>query len=118
MAAFWVLNRQFHQFFDSQFSLDCNYQMTDKYFVEYIGIELKHFRYTLLQHMGNVKKFVAERTRHQRQYDRRVNKRQMQMHERKQNTSSRSGNDTHADNADIIPIYDEEPMADAQLTDE
>ncbi|GJW54140.1 auxin transport protein BIG [Tanacetum coccineum] len=28
--------------------------------------------------MGNVKKSVAERTRHQRQYDRRVNKRQMQ----------------------------------------
>ncbi|GKD49028.1 hypothetical protein Tco_1278004 [Tanacetum coccineum] len=83
MAVFWVLNRQFHQFFDSQFSLDCNYQMTDKYFVEYIGIELKHFRYTLLQHMGNVKKFVAERTHHQRQYDRRVNKRQMQMHESK-----------------------------------
>nr|GEX22293.1 hypothetical protein [Tanacetum cinerariifolium] len=28
--------------------------------------------------MGNVKKFVAERIRHQRQYDRGVNKRQMQ----------------------------------------
>ncbi|GJT01865.1 hypothetical protein Tco_0823034 [Tanacetum coccineum] len=32
---------------------------------------VKHFRDTLLQHMGNVKKSVAERTRHQRQYDRR-----------------------------------------------
>nr|GEV65608.1 hypothetical protein [Tanacetum cinerariifolium] len=49
-------------------------QMTDKYFVEYTGIELKHFKDTLLQHMGNVKKSVVERTRHQRQYDRRVNK--------------------------------------------
>ncbi|GJY04037.1 gag-pol polyprotein [Tanacetum coccineum] len=43
--------------------------MTDKYFVEYIGIEVNHFRDTLLQHMGNVKKYVVERTRHQRQYN-------------------------------------------------
>nr|GEU31875.1 hypothetical protein [Tanacetum cinerariifolium] len=28
-----------------------------------------------------------------------------------QDTSNRSGNDAHVDNADIIPIYDEEPMA-------
>nr|GEY24933.1 hypothetical protein [Tanacetum cinerariifolium] len=33
--------------------------------------------------MGNVKKFVAERICHQRQYDRRLNKRQMQMQESK-----------------------------------
>ncbi|GJV91288.1 hypothetical protein Tco_1539101 [Tanacetum coccineum] len=109
-------------------------QMTDKYFVEYTGIEVKHFRDTLLQHMGNVKKPVAERTRHQRQYDRRVNKRQLQMQESKINTgkavdadlvntesiktdstvqdeSSRPGNDIDADDPDIRPIYDEEPMA-------
>nr|GEY68468.1 hypothetical protein [Tanacetum cinerariifolium] len=108
--------------------------MTDKYFVEYTRIEVKHFRDTLLQHMGNVKKSVAERTRHQRQYDRRVHKRQMQMQESKidtgkavdadlvvtesigiesevQDDSSRSGNDTDADDADIRPIYEEEPMA-------
>ncbi|GJS83914.1 putative clathrin assembly protein [Tanacetum coccineum] len=41
---------------------------------------------TLLQHMGNVKKSVAERTRHQRQYDRRVNKRQLQTQESKIDT--------------------------------
>ncbi|GKD49783.1 hypothetical protein Tco_1278759, partial [Tanacetum coccineum] len=58
-------------------------QMTDKYFVEYTKIKVKHFRDTLLQLMGNVEKFVAKRTRHQRQYDRRVNKRQMQMRESK-----------------------------------
>ncbi|GJY29930.1 hypothetical protein Tco_0405697 [Tanacetum coccineum] len=91
--------------------------------------------------MGNVKKSVAERTRHQRQYDRRVNKRQMQTQESKidtgkavdvdlvitessgtesevQDDSSRSGNDTDADDADIRPIYDEEPMAEVQLTAE
>ncbi|GJZ80086.1 hypothetical protein Tco_0644923 [Tanacetum coccineum] len=116
-------------------------QMTDKYFVEYTRIEVKHFRDTLLQHMGNVKKSVAERTRHQRQYDRRVNKRQLQTQESKidpgkavdnglvvmesngtesevQDDSSRSGNDTDADDTDIRPIYDEEPMAEVQLTAE
>ncbi|GJR10302.1 hypothetical protein Tco_0792954 [Tanacetum coccineum] len=95
----------------------------------------------LLQHMTNVKKFVAERTRHQRQYDRRVNKRQMQTQKSKvdtgkaldadlvvtdssgiesevQDESSRSGNDTNTNDADIRPIYDEEPMAEVQLTAE
>ncbi|GJW33351.1 hypothetical protein Tco_0053383 [Tanacetum coccineum] len=78
--------------------------------------------------------FVAERKRHKRQYDRRVNKRQMQTQESKtdmgkamdvdlvvtessgtesevQDESSRSGNDADTDDADIIPIYDKEPMA-------
>ncbi|GJZ61463.1 hypothetical protein Tco_0617600, partial [Tanacetum coccineum] len=35
-----------------------------------------------------------------------------------QDDSSRSGNDTNADDADIRPIYDEEPMAEVQLTAE
>ncbi|GKD34764.1 hypothetical protein Tco_1250273 [Tanacetum coccineum] len=114
--------------------------MTDKYFAEYTGIEVKQFRKTLLQYTSNVKKFVAERTRHKRLYDRRVNKRQMQKQESKvdlgkaldaglvvtkcsgtklevQDTSSRSGDDADADNADIKPVYDEEPMAYVQLTD-
>ncbi|GKB80392.1 hypothetical protein Tco_0947287 [Tanacetum coccineum] len=125
----------------SKFTLDYDSQMTDTYFVEYTGLEVQHFRDTLLQHLGNVKKSVAERTRHQRQYERRVNKRQMQTQESKidtgkaldadlvdtesirtdstvQDDSSRSGNDTDADDADIRPIYDEEPMAEVQLTAE
>ncbi|GJX55384.1 hypothetical protein Tco_0285281 [Tanacetum coccineum] len=133
MAAFWVINRQFQKFINSQFTLDYDNQMADKYFVEYTRIEVTLFRETLLQHMTNVKKSIAERTRHQRQYDRRVNKRQMQTQESKidliealdaslvfiessgtksgkQDTSSRSGNDTDTDDADIRPIYDEEPM--------
>ncbi|GJX68310.1 hypothetical protein Tco_0304037 [Tanacetum coccineum] len=71
---------------------------------------------------------------HKREYDSRVNERQMQTTEekvdtskaldaslvntessgtesRKQDTSSRSGNDAHADDADIKPIYNEEPIA-------
>ncbi|GJR28934.1 hypothetical protein Tco_1105166 [Tanacetum coccineum] len=83
MTAFWVVNNQFQKFIDSKFTLDYDSQMTDTYFVEYTGIEVKHFRDTLLQHLGNVKKSIAERTRHQRQYERRVNKRQMQTQESK-----------------------------------
>ncbi|GJV28517.1 hypothetical protein Tco_1384965 [Tanacetum coccineum] len=86
MAAFWVVNNQFHKFIDSKFTLDYDSQMRDKYFVEYTRIKVKHFRDTLLQHMGNVKKSVAERTCHKRQYDRRVNKRQMQTQESKIDT--------------------------------
>ncbi|GJZ18131.1 hypothetical protein Tco_0554254 [Tanacetum coccineum] len=134
MVAFWVLNRQLQQFIDSQYTLDYDGQMTDKYFAEYTRFEVKKFRETLLQHMGNVKKSVAERTRHKRLYDKRVNKRQMQKPESKvdlgkaldvglvvtesskielevQDTSNKSGNDTDTDDADNRPIYDEEPMA-------
>ncbi|GJY59375.1 hypothetical protein Tco_0459267 [Tanacetum coccineum] len=111
MTAFWVVNNQFQKFIDSKFTLDYDSQMTDTYFVEYTGIEVQHFRDTLLQHLGNVKKSVAERTRHKRQYERRVNKRQMQTQERQtnrwQDDNNRSGNDTDADDADIRPIYDE-----------
>ncbi|GKA92226.1 hypothetical protein Tco_0814151 [Tanacetum coccineum] len=141
MTAFWVINKHFQQFINSKFTLDYDSQMTDNYFVEYTGIEVQHFRDTLLQYLGNVKKSVAERTRHQRQYERRVNKGHMHTQESKidtgkvvenslvimesngtesevQDNSSRSGNDTDADDADIRPIYDEEPMAEVQLTAE
>nr|GEW04188.1 hypothetical protein [Tanacetum cinerariifolium] len=37
---------------------------------------------------------------------------------KEQDTSSRSGNDAHADDADIRPIYDEEPMTEVQTTTE
>ncbi|GJT77580.1 hypothetical protein Tco_1044305 [Tanacetum coccineum] len=70
MAAFWVVNNQFQKFINSKFTLDYDSQMTETYFVEYTGLEVQHFRDTLLQHLGNVKKSVAERTRHQRQYER------------------------------------------------
>nr|GEY37476.1 hypothetical protein [Tanacetum cinerariifolium] len=76
----------------------------------------------------------GRRTHHQRLYDKRVNKRQMHTQESKvdtskavdvdlvitessgtksevQDDSSRLGNDTDADDAAIIPIYDEEIMA-------
>ncbi|GJV60365.1 hypothetical protein Tco_1466465 [Tanacetum coccineum] len=56
-------------------------EMTEKFFAEYTGIQVKQFRETLLLHMGNVKNSVAERTHHKRQYDRMMNERQMQSRE-------------------------------------
>nr|GEX11578.1 hypothetical protein [Tanacetum cinerariifolium] len=83
MAAFWVIDNQFQRFIDWQYFVDYDSQITEKFFVEYIGINVTQFRETLLQHMGNVKKSVAERAHHQRQYERRVNNRQIQTQESK-----------------------------------
>ncbi|GJY00412.1 hypothetical protein Tco_0357430 [Tanacetum coccineum] len=91
--------------------------------------------------MESVKKSIDERAKHKQVYNSWVNERQMQTTDDKvdsskaldaslvdtessgtalkeQDTSSRSGNDAHADDADIKPIYDEEPMAEVQTTAE
>ncbi|GKB26258.1 hypothetical protein Tco_0865659 [Tanacetum coccineum] len=70
------------------------------------------FKETLLQHMRNVKKFVAKRTR--KALDASLVIMECSGTESgKQDDNSRSGNDT-----DIRPIYDEEPMAEVKLTAE
>nr|GEZ82171.1 hypothetical protein [Tanacetum cinerariifolium] len=51
-------------------------------------IKVTQFRETLLQYMGNGKKSVAKRAHHQRQYERKVNNRQVQMQESKINSGS------------------------------
>nr|GEV06354.1 hypothetical protein [Tanacetum cinerariifolium] len=89
--------------------------------------------------MESVKKLIHKRALHKREYDSWVNERQMQPTEEKvdtskaldaslvdtessgtkskeHDTSSRSGNDAHADDADIRPIYNEESIAEAQTT--
>ncbi|GKB10996.1 hypothetical protein Tco_0844919 [Tanacetum coccineum] len=135
-----VLNNQFQKFIDWQHFLDYDSEMTEKLFAEYTGIQVKQFRETLLLHMGNVKKYVAERTRHKRQYDRRMNERQMQSRESKvvsskaldaslvvtecsgtksdeHITSSSSGTYiTHVVDADIRPVNDQVPSAEVHLT--
>ncbi|GJY40973.1 RNA-directed DNA polymerase [Tanacetum coccineum] len=79
MAAFWVLNNQFQQFIDSQFSSDYDSKALDTDLV-------------VMESSGTKSKMQDE--------------------------SSRSGNDTYADAADIKPIYDEELMIEVQLTAE
>ncbi|GJY04225.1 hypothetical protein Tco_0370165 [Tanacetum coccineum] len=112
-----------------------------RYFLAYTRTEVQQFRDTLIQHMKSVKKSIAERARHQKQYDRRVKETQMQMQEgevdkgkaldadsvvtksngtKSENhvTSIRSGNDTHAEDANIKLVNDKEPVAKVQLTAE
>ncbi|GJV52731.1 hypothetical protein Tco_1448472 [Tanacetum coccineum] len=142
MAAFKVLETQFQMFIKSRIYLDDEYViMTHKYFLEYTQLEIREFRDTLIQHMESIKKSVDKRALHKREYDNRVNERQMQTTEEEvdtskaldaslvntkssgtelgeQDTSNRSGNDAHADDADIKPVYDKEPMAEVQMTDD
>nr|GEU70561.1 hypothetical protein [Tanacetum cinerariifolium] len=91
--------------------------------------------------MESVKKSIDERGQHKREYDIWVNERKMQTTEEKvdtskaldaslvniessgikskeQDTSSKSRNDAHVYDADIRPIYDEEPMDEVQTTAE
>ncbi|GKA63521.1 hypothetical protein Tco_0763127 [Tanacetum coccineum] len=140
MASFKVLETQFQMFIKSRMYMDDEYVvMTRNYFLQYTQLEIPEFRDTLIQHMESVKKSIDERAKHKQEYNSWVNERQMQTTEDKvdsskaldaslvdtessgtalkeQDTSSRSGNDAHADDADIRPIYDEEPMAEVQTT--
>ncbi|GJV36995.1 hypothetical protein Tco_1409472 [Tanacetum coccineum] len=142
MAAFKVLKTQFQMFIKSRMYMDDEcVVMTRDYFLQYTQLEIPEFYDTLIQHMEFVKKSIDERAKHKREYDSWVNERQIQTTEGKvdsskaldatlvdtessrtaskeQDTRSRSGNDAHADDADIRPIYDEEPMAEVQTTAE
>ncbi|GJT29803.1 hypothetical protein Tco_0910078, partial [Tanacetum coccineum] len=143
MSAFKVLQTQFQMFIKSRFYLDDEYvDMTRNKFLQYTRLDIPEFRDTLIQHMESVKKSIGERAQHKMEYESRVNERQIQTTEEKtdtsnaldaldassviiesngteskeQDTSSRSGNDAHVDDADIRPIYDEEPKAEVQIT--
>ncbi|GKA70584.1 hypothetical protein Tco_0776723 [Tanacetum coccineum] len=142
MAAFKVLETQFQMFIKSRIYLDDEYVvMTRNYFLQYTQLEILEFCDTLIQHMESIKNSIDKRALHKREYDSRVNERQMQTTEgnvdtskalnaslvdtesigtesKEQDTSSRSWNDAHADDVDIRPIYDEEPMAEVQTTAE
>ncbi|GKD19432.1 hypothetical protein Tco_1208590 [Tanacetum coccineum] len=135
MAAFKVLEILFQKFIKLRTYLDDEYViMTRKFFLEYTRLMIREFHDTLIQHMESVKKSIDKRALHKREYDSWVNERQMQTTEEKvdtsnaldaslvdiesskteskeQDTSSKSRNDAHADDVDIRPIYDEEPMA-------
>ncbi|GKC27977.1 hypothetical protein Tco_1035271, partial [Tanacetum coccineum] len=129
MSAFKVLQTQFQMFIKSRFYLDDEYvDMTRNKFLQYTRLDIPEFRDTLIQHMESVKKSIGERAQHKMEYESRVNERMMQTTEEKtdtsnaldacsviiesngteskeQDTSSRSGNDAHVDDADIRPIY-------------
>ncbi|GKA00679.1 hypothetical protein Tco_0673344 [Tanacetum coccineum] len=143
MSALKYSRPQFSDVIKSRFYLDDEYvDMTRNKFLQYTRLAIPEFRDTLIQHMESVKKSIGERAQHKMEYESRVNERQIQTTEEKtdtsnaldaldassviiesngteskeQDTSSRSGNDAHVDDADIRPIYDEEPMAEVQMT--
>ncbi|GJW83325.1 hypothetical protein Tco_0156470 [Tanacetum coccineum] len=142
MAYFKVLETEFQMFIKSKIYLNDEYIVkTRNYFLEYTRLDIPEFRDILIQNMEYVKKSIDEKALHKREHDRRVNERQTQTIEEKvnsskaldaslviiesngtesqeQDTSSRSGNDAHVDDADIRPISDEEPMAEVQTTAE
>nr|GEV12131.1 hypothetical protein [Tanacetum cinerariifolium] len=135
MDAFNIIETQFQMFINSWIYLDNEYVvMTCNYFLQYTQLEILEFHDTLIQHMEYVKKSIDRRTLYKREHDSWVNERHMQTIEEKvdpskaldaslvntttsgtksveQDTSSKSGNDAHADDADIRPKYDEELMA-------
>ncbi|GJX13350.1 hypothetical protein Tco_0205108 [Tanacetum coccineum] len=125
MAAFKVLETQFQMFIKSRIYLDDEYVvMTPNYFLQYTQLEILEFRNTLIQHIESVKKSIDKRALHKREYDSWVNERKIQttkekvdtskvldaslvntessrIESGKQDTSSSSGNDVDADDADI-----------------
>nr|GEW62782.1 hypothetical protein [Tanacetum cinerariifolium] len=123
MAAFNVIETQIQMFITSRIYLNDEYVvMTRSYFQQYTKLAIPKFRDTLIQHMEYVKKSIDEREQHKREYDSWVNERQMQTTEEKvdtskafdaslvetkssgtyskeHDTSSRSRNDAHDDDA-------------------
>ncbi|GJX10736.1 hypothetical protein Tco_0200595 [Tanacetum coccineum] len=126
----------FRYYFDDDEGL-----MIHKYFLAYTQTEVRQFRDTLFQHMESLQGSIQERAKHIREYDIRVTERLMQSKEGKVDSSkalndglivsesneteserhvssSRSGKDTHAEDADINSVNDKQPMAEVQLTAE
>ncbi|GJY89554.1 hypothetical protein Tco_0504750, partial [Tanacetum coccineum] len=109
MASFNALETQFQMFIKSRIYLDDEYVvMTRNYSLQYTQLAILDFRDTLIQHMESVKKSIDERAQYKREYDKSSGTTL-----KEQDTSSRSGND-----ADIRPIYDEEPIAEVQTSAE
>ncbi|GJY10474.1 hypothetical protein Tco_0378659 [Tanacetum coccineum] len=111
MASFKVIETQFQMFINSQIYLNDEYiVMTRNYFLDYTRLEILEFHDTLIQNLDYVKKrgsACKELSLAKKWIIIESNGTESQ----KQDTSSRSGND-----ADIRPIYDEEPMAEVQMT--
>ncbi|GKF52432.1 hypothetical protein Tco_0159342, partial [Tanacetum coccineum] len=104
-------------FIKSLIYLDDEYVvMTRNYFLKYTQLEILEFRDTLIHHMEYVKKSIDKREQHKREYDTRVNDRQMQTIKEKIDTSKALDASLVDTKSNIRPIYDEEPMAKVQTT--
>nr|GEW89469.1 hypothetical protein [Tanacetum cinerariifolium] len=101
-----VFERAFMTLFGQDYeTFTSTIEMIEKLFAEYTGIKVKQFKETLLLHMGNVKKSVAERTQ--------CNGTKSDEHI----TSSCLGTYiTHVVDADIRAVNHQEPSAEVHLT--
>ncbi|GJU77517.1 hypothetical protein Tco_1274587 [Tanacetum coccineum] len=102
MASFKVLETQFQMFINSQIYLNDEYiVMTRNYFLEYTRLDIPEFRDTLIQNMDYVKK---EKVDSSKALDASLLIIESNgTDSTKQDTSSRSGNDAHVNDADINP---------------
>ncbi|GJU84792.1 hypothetical protein Tco_1292338 [Tanacetum coccineum] len=141
-SAFRVLLQQFQTFLYSRFSFDNDEGlMIRKYFIAYTKTDVPLFHDKLIQHIESLRESIQERAKHKREYDRRMNDRMIQSKEGNVDSSkaldvglvvtesneteserhvlsSRSGKDTHAEDADINSVNDKQSMAEVQLTAE
>ncbi|GJW60186.1 hypothetical protein Tco_0109521 [Tanacetum coccineum] len=105
---FRVLMKQFQTFINFRYCFDdLDVAMIRKSFLEYTRTEIQQFRDTLVQHMESVKKSIDERAtkvKHKRENNRRTKS-------ERHVSSSRSGKDTHAEDADINSVNDKQPLA-------
>ncbi|GKA55094.1 hypothetical protein Tco_0754043 [Tanacetum coccineum] len=109
MVTFKVLETQFQMFIKSRIYLENEYVvMTRNYFLQYTQLEILEFRDALIHHMESI---IEEKVDTSKALDASlVDTQSSGIESKAQDTRSRSGNDAHADGADIKPIYDEEPM--------
>ncbi|GKA62434.1 hypothetical protein Tco_0761953 [Tanacetum coccineum] len=136
--SFRVLMEQFQTFINFLYYFDdFDGAMIRKSFLEYTRTEIQQFRATLIQLMESVKKSIDARAQNKQEYDRRVNDRVMQSKEGKVESrtaldiglvvtesneteserhvsSSRSGKDTHAENANINSVNDQVPLVESK----
>ncbi|GJU49481.1 hypothetical protein Tco_1219036 [Tanacetum coccineum] len=117
MDAFKVLKTQFQMFIKSRVYLDDEYVvMTRNYFLQYTQLKILEIHDTLIHHMESMET-TEEKVDTSKALDASlINTQSSRTKSKEQDTSSRSGNDAHADDADIRPIYDEESMAEVQTT--
>ncbi|GJR08492.1 hypothetical protein Tco_0791144 [Tanacetum coccineum] len=112
-----------------------------RYFIAYTMTSVPLFQDKLIQHMESLRELIQKKAKHKQEYDRRMNDIMMQSKEgnayssktldaglvvtesnetetERHVLSSRSGKDTHAEDADINSMNDKQPMAEVQLTAE
>ncbi|GJW69881.1 hypothetical protein Tco_0126798 [Tanacetum coccineum] len=119
MASFRVLETQFQMFIKSRIYFDDEYViMTRNYFLQYTQLEIPEFCDMLIHHMESMQT-IEEKVDTSKALDvSLVNTESSRTDSKEQDTSSKSRNDAHADDANIRPIYDEELMAEVQTTAE